>query len=313
MKLRIDIRERQLIKLLQAFNKTEKVKYDIILENLPLGDAIICDDTGKELLILERKSLTDLGSSITDGRYREQSMRLHHEKMPNHNIMYIIEGHMDNFVKKNYSSRINENTLYSAMFTLNYFKGFSVIRTFDVLETATWIIRMIDKLSRSKEKEGYFLNASDKDTNITMDTNSQSNEEVNAKSTNSTDGVQTESANTNIKHRINHNINRSNDNVVYSSVVKRVKKDNITPENVGEIILSQIPGISTATSLAIMKHFGSLYQLMIALKDDKTCLDRLKYTTKSGQQRHISSKAIKSIITYLLYQKENVIYVNTES
>ena len=31
----------------------------------------------------------------------------------------------------------------------------------------------------------------------------------------------------------------------YTNVVHKVKKKNITPENIGEIILSQIPGIST--------------------------------------------------------------------
>ena len=46
----------------------------------------------------------------------------------------------------------------------------------------------------------------------------------------------------------------------YSSVVKKVKKDNITADNIGEIMLCQIPGISSTTAGAIMTHFdGSLH------------------------------------------------------
>ena len=284
MKLKLDIRERQLAKVLQALQKTEKVNYETYLENLPLGDAIICDNDDNELLIIERKSLHDLASSITDGRYKEQSLRLHHEKMSNHNIMYVIEGKMDSFVQRNYSSRINENTLYSAMFTLNYYKGFSVIRTFDILETATWITRILDKLTRSKDKQGFF-----------------------SVSPNQNDIVGE-------KKELNGQITRTTqEQAVYSSVVKRVKKDNLRPENIGEIILSQIPGISTATSLAIMNEYGSLYTLMMRLKEDRNCLNTLTYKTKNNQNRHISRKSIESIINYLLYQKQEIISVDTES
>ena len=49
----------------------------------------------------------------------------------------------------------------------------------------------------------------------------------------------------------------------YCEVINKVKK-NITPENIGEIILSQIPGISSTTSI-LMKKYGSLYQLLMAI------------------------------------------------
>lgn len=277
MKLIIDIRERQLIKLIQALQRAENVEYDTIFQNLPLGDAIITDDDDNELLIIERKTLSDLASSIIDGRYKEQSMRLDAEKMPNHNIMYVIEGSMEHFVKRNYS-RINEKTLYSTIFTLNYYKGFSSIRTFDILETATWIVRMMDKLRRTNEKKGYYA----------------------MKAADGTHG-----------NSVIHGANQPNVN--YSSVVKRVKKANLRPDNIGEVILSQIPGISTATSLAVMNKFGSLYQLMIELKKDSNCLNTLTYETKNKQRRHISRKSIESIINYLLYQKEEIISVDTQT
>lgn len=40
----------------------------------------------------------------------------------------------------------------------------------------------------------------------------------------------------------------------YVGVVKKVKKDNITSDNIGEIMLCQIPGISSVTALAVMEN-----------------------------------------------------------
>ena len=48
----------------------------------------------------------------------------------------------------------------------------------------------------------------------------------------------------------------------YVSVVKKVKKENITPENIAEIMLCQIPGISSVTALAIMDKFKTLPNLI---------------------------------------------------
>lgn len=51
--------------------------------------------------------------------------------------------------------------------------------------------------------------------------------------------------------------------VSYSHFVKKVKKDNITPENIGEIFLCQIPGINTNTAKALMaKADGDFSRLM---------------------------------------------------
>ena len=63
MKLVIDVREKSLIA--ECFKLLDKLE----IKNLPLGDAIIQDDSGNDLIIIERKTLTDLASSIKDGRY----------------------------------------------------------------------------------------------------------------------------------------------------------------------------------------------------------------------------------------------------
>ena len=55
--------------------KDSKQTPEITYSNLDIGDIIIKKD-GKTLLIFERKSIPDLYSSINDGRYKEQKIRL---------------------------------------------------------------------------------------------------------------------------------------------------------------------------------------------------------------------------------------------
>ena len=56
---------------------------------LPLGDVTVAIDDMQ--WIIERKSLSDLLSSIKDGRYDEQSYRLQHTADPRR-VIYVIEG-----------------------------------------------------------------------------------------------------------------------------------------------------------------------------------------------------------------------------
>ena len=76
MKLVIDNREHKLIKLLKALNNDYDYDLTIEIEKLDLGDVSIQSDDGEELLLIERKNLADLASSIRDGRYKEQSYTL---------------------------------------------------------------------------------------------------------------------------------------------------------------------------------------------------------------------------------------------
>jgi len=71
-----------------------KDKPRILIEQLELGDIIfrINDNDNTEVkYIIERKSVSDLYSSIKDGRYREQKARLL-ANYPLSKIIYLIEG-----------------------------------------------------------------------------------------------------------------------------------------------------------------------------------------------------------------------------
>jgi ERCC4-type nuclease len=85
----------------------------------------------------------------------------------------------------------------------------------------------------------------------------------------------------------------------YCSVVKKVKKDNITSENIGEIMLCQIPGISSASALAILAEFKTLPNLIKAIDANETCLNNVSTTDANGKSRKISKAAIATIIKFL--------------
>jgi len=85
----------------------------------------------------------------------------------------------------------------------------------------------------------------------------------------------------------------------YCSVIKKVKKDNITPENIGEIMLCQIPGISTTSALAILAQFKTLPNLIEQMKADEKCLNNIVTTDANGKTRKISKTAIATIIKFL--------------
>lgn len=270
--IKVDYREKQ---LLQFINEKLKDNQDINVtsENLPLGDVILCDNKGNEKVIIERKTMLDLANSIQDGRYKEQSFRLQQIDLHNHNIMFIIEGKCSEHDLR--YSRVKQPALYSACVSLFYYEGFSLFRTYNTYETAEFIIRMAMKLIRDTKKQSFY----DKEHIIPITTD--------------------------VSNIIQEDSTSSQS---YTEVSKRIKKNNITPENIGEIILSQIPSISTTTSKAIMEKCGGSFSSLIQnIQNDKDYLKNVTYITSSGQSRHISKTSIHNIINYLCYEKDNVI------
>ena len=129
----------------------------VISETLPIGDIIINDDN-EDKIIIERKSVNDLLSSIKDGRYEEQSYRLNGLNHHNHNIVYLIEGDVNKVNRFKPDNQLEKLTLYSAMFSLNYYKGFSVFRSFSLDETANIICNMAYKIGKDLSKKPYYQN-----------------------------------------------------------------------------------------------------------------------------------------------------------
>jgi len=240
MKIIIDEREVALYERMMSLD----TGLSIVKQVLQIGDAII-QNNDVDLCVIERKTLQDLLSSIKDGRYEEQSHRLIHTSgLSPHNIIYIIEGNMTTL-----QTDKDKQLIYSSITSLNYYKGFSVLRTTGVNDTADLIIGMTRKIEKNNAK-----------------------------------GV--------LPHTNCEQI------TPYANVVKKTKKDNITTENISQIMLCQIPGVSTVTSTAIFAKFGTIKKLITSIAENPDCMNDLSYI-QSGKSRKINSSAIKKIKDFL--------------
>lgn len=150
--IKIDIRENALI---QKCRNLAHPNIIISTEALPIGDIILVDND-IEHIIIERKTIPDLLSSIKDGRYDEQSYRLNGIQHHNHNIIYLIEGNPNTSCRNS----AEKTMLYSSMFSISYYKGFSIMRTNNVDETAFVLCNMLNKICKSKENRiPYYSNS----------------------------------------------------------------------------------------------------------------------------------------------------------
>jgi ERCC4-type nuclease len=283
MIVKVDVRESDLLQQMNLLKTNIPIFKDINIQSevLPIGDIIINDDKSNEKIIIERKSVSDLLASIKDGRYEEQSFRLNGSAYHNHNIIYLIEGDINHFNRFKSDNKTEKLTLYSAMFSLNYYKGFSVFRSFSLAETATIICNMAYKLEKEKEtKKAFYQNhdSINKEDIVPKNVEQLKQEEEDQP-------IQEEEQQT------------TKD---YISVIKKVKKDNITPDNIGEIMLCQIPGISSVTALTIMDKFKTLPNLIKELENNQDCLKDISSINAKGQSRKINKTSILNIVKFLL-------------
>ena len=145
MRLIIDHREHDLIEKCQQILDINPNYTRVETDSLPIGDILMKTDECKDVLIIERKTLQDLLASIKDRRYEEQSHRLKHASgFAPHNVFYLIEGMFSTL-----RTPLEKKLVISAMASLSYFKGFSVIRTSGLQETADVLIHMADKIDRN--------------------------------------------------------------------------------------------------------------------------------------------------------------------
>ena len=262
MKLYIDNREpKAIIDYLEFINNSSKNKITIEIKNLDLGDYVLYDEENeRNIIIIERKSLPDLEASIKDGRYNEQSYRLSQNTLANHNIYYLIEGSIINYKNKSF-----KNTLYSSLFSLSYFKGFSVFNSLNAVESAEIIYSFVNKFLRERDKVGYYSN-----------NNLVSNNEDLEK---------------------NEDLKLENKEDSYLANIKNSKKSNITRENIDILMLMQVPGVSITSATTIMNTHKTINNLVNNLTKDENCLDSLKI---ENSNRKISKNIINSIKIYLL-------------
>ena len=242
MKLIIDQRELSLInKINELLANFQFKNIDVEVANLHIGDILVKNED-TTFLIIERKTISDLLASIKDGRYAEQSLRLaNNNECSMQQIIYLLEGEL---------YQAHKQIIFSSLTSLNIFKGFNIMRTNSLNETAEWLLIMVDKMNRSmnNNKKPFF----------------QSSPETKN----------------------------------YCDVIKTVKKDNVTRENIGNIMLMQIPGISATLATAILDNFENFPDFVRKVNEDSSCLNGLTYTS-NGKSRKINKNCIESIKEYL--------------
>lgn len=277
MKVIIDIREQGLYDQCWSILCSQSTPTTIQLEKdtLELGDIVVKTDDDINVLLIERKTFSDLISSIKDGRYEEQSFRLlNGTNYPPHSIFYLLEGRYSDI-----KNPVEKKTVFSAMTSLQFFKGFSIQRTSTIRETAEWILYISEKIERdfSKGKVPYYL------TKPFQKIFKKKEEEPENENNNDNDNEVKEITN----------------EIDYVNVIKKCKKDNITTSNFGQIILSQIPGISSTTAIAIMNGFDDFSSFYEELKNNPDLLQNIQYESK-GKSRKLNKTCIENINKFLL-------------
>ena len=151
------------------------------------------------------------------------------------------------------------------MFSLHYYKGFSVFRSFSLAETATIVCNSAYKIGKDLTKLPYYTN--------TLDPNTIDPSTIESKEKD------------------------------YVNVVKKVKKENITIDNIDEIMLCQIPGVSSNTALTIMEKYKSIANLIKELDLNPECLNNITCTNAKGSSRKINKTSVTNIVKFLLKNK----------
>lgn len=270
--LKVDIRETQLIQLLETEIAIPTSPYKgiaIIIESLELGDIMICNK-----LLVERKSVSDLYASIIDKRYEEQGYRLTHSGHPNHNIMYLIEGDIMRHKQK--------QMLSSAVASINYFKGFSVYRTNNIQETCYFLLNTAKKLDKEMKegKTGYYESSIFSSTGISQSKTISTMEDQKEEEPERVENIPTEKD--------------------YISVVKSCKKENITENNIDEIMLCQIPSISSQTAIALTTHFGGIKEMIKEYElHGVEILNGIKVKNSKGKETKLNKTVTQNLCRFL--------------
>ena len=170
------------------------------------------------------------------------------------------------------SNPISKKALYSAMFSMLYLKGFSVFRTSNVRETADLILYFADKYDAvpAGERKPFYRNKSKTKHEHQDDLNQEEEQDPQQPS------------------------------AAYSSTFKHKERSSqIVPENIGEIMISAIPFVSSKTASAIMSEYKTITKLIEAMQKDRTCLNHI-YTSGPSGNRKISKLCVDNLFKFLI-------------
>ena len=135
VKVIIDSRENKLKEILSD-------EPDFEFQNLDIGDIVFKKDN-EVILVVERKTQSDLYSSIRDGRYKEQKLRLISSYSLNQ-ILYLIEESKNKF-------KINESIVKGAIINMTFRDGIKILFSNNLVETSEYIRLLKKKIEKNPE------------------------------------------------------------------------------------------------------------------------------------------------------------------
>lgn len=152
IELFLDNREHTLIELLKPALETARLPPHKTLP-LEVGDIQVWRNN-TPYIIIERKTIADLASSLAGGRYREQKARLLSQRdavaatSAKHHVIYLIEGQFTQTMDKKFHGGFTESAIMSALTRAMFKDGLFVIQTPNATATANWIISLVARLTK---------------------------------------------------------------------------------------------------------------------------------------------------------------------
>jgi ERCC4-type nuclease len=276
MELVIDDREKAISNLLQ---ENSEIKYTV--KRITIGDyALILNDNIE--MIVERKTLKDLASSILDGRKDNIAKLIELRLQTNCKIAYIIEGNTPNYNRK--INRIPYKNLLAHLDHLMMRDNVFILYTKspeDTLERLTYLLKNISTIKKGGDTEKNITDAEknikDAEKNITDAEKNITDNEIPISNTN----IQ----NTNIS---NTNIQNTNDLLNQKIVI-----------TIPEIkFLSKIPGISLSMAEILYEKKITLNLIYnnISILDDIKYPSGRKFNYSKIKIKKLPAKTIKSIL-----------------
>jgi ERCC4-type nuclease len=83
-----------------------------------------------------------------------------------------------------------------------------------------------------------------------------------------------------------------------NTIVSKKKNSQITKENISELMLCQIPGISTTTSRVLLSKFETIQQIIYELKDNDMLFEEFTYL-KENKSKKLNKNIIESLNHFL--------------
>lgn len=272
--------------------------------NLPIGDIILSNHLASAseeeaeltmdsiLLIIERKTVMDLAASIRDGRYEEQGFRLNDAAVPNHNIVYLVEGDVQRALATNRyaKNRITPDAMYGAFASIMFFKGFSLYHSLHLSDTCAFLCHAHRKLHKEM---GLTSASASARTRRAQTTEKGGGKRLNLYHSGVAPG---ESERTSQAQAQQDGPTAD----AYEATLKK-KQTYTTARGVQIAMLCQIPKVSVVIATALVDRFGSLSGVARYIgtgaeaEGAARLLAEFKYKDSAGKERRVSKAVAASL------------------